>query len=93
MDGTRSARVPPGTGGPPPPPAPMENMTMTTDPPAVTVGVDFGTLSGRALVVAVDDGRELGSAVHEYRHGVVDGVLPATGRRLPPDWALQIPGD
>jgi L-ribulokinase len=65
---------------------------MTTDLPAVTVGVDFGTLSGRALVVAVEDGRELGSAVCDYPHAVVDNALP-NGRRLPPDWALQIPGD
>jgi L-ribulokinase len=65
---------------------------MSTDPPSVTVGIDFGTLSGRALVVAVDDGRELGSAVHEYAHGVVDSALPG-GRELPPDWALQIPQD
>ncbi|MCA1221429.1 ribulokinase [Streptomyces sp. 8L] len=66
---------------------------MSTDPPAVTVGVDFGTLSGRALVVAVTDGRELGSAVHEYTHAVVDRVLPGGGPELPPDWALQIPQD
>ncbi|MFG1809492.1 ribulokinase [Streptomyces sp. NPDC049040] len=66
---------------------------MTTIPPAVTVGVDFGTLSGRALVVAVEDGRELGSAVHEYTHGVVDGALPGGECELPPDWALQIPQD
>jgi len=65
---------------------------MTTELPPVTVGVDFGTLSGRALVVAVEDGRELGSAVHDYAHGVVDEALPS-GRRLPPDWALQIPQD
>ena len=31
-----------------------------------TVGVDFGTLSGRAVVVRVEDGLELGCAVHEY---------------------------
>jgi L-ribulokinase len=66
---------------------------MTTDPPAVTVGVDFGTLSGRALVVAVADGRELGSAVHEYAHAVVDRALPGGGPALAPDWALQIPQD
>jgi len=60
---------------------------------ALVVGVDFGTLSGRALVVRVSDGAELGSAVHTYSHGVVDEVLPATGARLPPDWALQVPGD
>jgi L-ribulokinase len=56
------------------------------------VGVDYGTLSGRALVVRVSDGAELGTAVHEYRHGVLEDALPS-GRRLPPDWALQYPGD
>ncbi|HEX2317845.1 MAG TPA: ribulokinase [Streptosporangiaceae bacterium] len=62
-------------------------------PAAYVVGVDFGTLSGRALVVRVADGAELGSAVHEYRHGVMDEVLDASGRRLPLDWALQDPED
>jgi L-ribulokinase len=61
------------------------------------VGVDYGTLSGRAVVVRVADGAELGSAVHEYRHGVVEQTLPTTGDRpavqLPPHWALQVPGD
>jgi len=58
-----------------------------------TVGVDFGTLSGRAVVVRVSDGAELGSAVHEYVYGVMDEALAATGERLPPEWALQDPGD
>jgi L-ribulokinase len=57
------------------------------------IGVDFGTLSGRALVVRVADGAELGTAVHEYRHGVMDTVLASSGRPLPPDWALQDPED
>ncbi|WP_363326429.1 ribulokinase [Haloactinopolyspora sp.] len=57
------------------------------------MGVDFGTLSGRAVVVRVADGAELGSAVHDYRHGVVDRELPGTGAPLPPDWALQVPSD
>ncbi|GAA1121052.1 ribulokinase [Kribbella jejuensis] len=57
------------------------------------VGVDFGTLSGRAVVVRVSDGAELGTAVHEYAHAVIDDRLPATGRRLPPEWALQVPDD
>ena len=56
------------------------------------VGVDFGTLSGRALVVRVSDGAELGTAVHEYTHGVLDRRLP-DGTPLPPDWALQVPDD
>ena len=57
------------------------------------VGVDFGTLSGRALVVRVGDGAEVGTAVHEYGHGVIDRELPFDGRPLPPDWALQDPDD
>lgn len=57
------------------------------------VGVDYGTLSGRALLVRVGDGAELGSAVHEYRHGVMDRVFAPTGGLLPPDWALQDPED
>jgi L-ribulokinase len=60
---------------------------------AVVVGVDFGTLSGRAVVVRVSDGAELGSAVHPYAHAVLERELPATGEKLPPDWALQMPGD
>ena len=59
---------------------------------AFVVGVDFGTLSGRAVVVRVSDGAEVGTAVHEYRHGVLDRALP-DGTLLPPDWALQVPRD
>ncbi|MFI7448333.1 ribulokinase [Nonomuraea sp. NPDC049714] len=57
------------------------------------VGVDFGTLSGRAVVVRVADGAELGSAVHEYAHGVIERTLPDSDVRLGPDWALQSPQD
>ncbi|MDR3085659.1 MAG: ribulokinase, partial [Christensenellaceae bacterium] len=58
----------------------------------VALGIDFGTLSARALLVEVGTGRELGSAVSEYRHGVMDEFLPS-GRALPPDFALQHPQD
>jgi L-ribulokinase len=57
------------------------------------IGVDFGTLSGRAVVVCAQDGEELGSAVHEYRHAVIERTLPASGAELPPQWALQDPDD
>ncbi|MFD6753136.1 ribulokinase [Micromonospora gifhornensis] len=57
------------------------------------VGVDYGTLSGRALVVRVRDGAELGTAVHEYRNAVIESALPDGGPSLPPDWALQDPQD
>jgi L-ribulokinase len=57
------------------------------------VGVDFGTLSARAVVVDARDGTELAAAVHEYAHGVMDRTLAATGAELPPQWALQDPAD
>lgn len=57
------------------------------------VGIDFGTLSGRAVVVRVSDGAELGSATHDYSHAVMDDVLASTGAKLPPEWALQVPSD
>jgi L-ribulokinase len=58
----------------------------------LVIGVDFGTLSGRAVVVRVEDGAELGAATHEYQHGVLDRTLP-DGTPLGPDWALQVPAD
>ena len=70
--------------------------TSSSDP--CVIGVDYGTLSGRAVVVRVRDGKELGSAVHEYPHAVVTGALPKDtagddGARLPGEWALQVPND
>ncbi len=61
-------------------------------PAQYVVGVDFGTLSGRAVVVRVADGAELASATWTYRHGVLDRELP-DGTVLAPDWALQVPSD
>lgn len=58
-----------------------------------TVGVDFGTLSGRAVVVRVSDGHQLGGAEHAYRHGVITDTLPGSTRGLPAQWALQVPED
>jgi len=60
---------------------------------ACVIGVDFGTLSGRAVVVRVADGLELGSAVSEYADGAIEDRLPSTGTLLGPDWALQNPDD
>ena len=62
---------------------------------SVTLGLDFGTLSVRALVVRVSDGAELGSASVSYAHGVMDSVLvtPREKIPLPPNWALQSPRD
>lgn len=58
------------------------------------VGLDFGTLSGRAAIVRVSDGALMGTAVHAYPHGVMDRTLDAAdGQTLPPDFALQDPSD
>ncbi|MCZ7571349.1 MAG: ribulokinase [Ardenticatenaceae bacterium] len=57
------------------------------------IGVDFGTESARAVLVAVADGREVATAVHTYANGVIDERLPGSGVRLEPDWALQDPND
>jgi len=57
------------------------------------VGIDFGSESGRAVLVDVSTGQELATAVHPYANGVIDEKLPGTDIRLPPDWALQDPHD
>jgi L-ribulokinase len=57
------------------------------------IGLDYGTESGRALLVAADSGEEVAIAVLNYADGVIDDKLPGTGEKLPPDWALQNPAD
>jgi L-ribulokinase len=59
------------------------------------IGVDFGTESGRAVLVSCGDGREVRTAVYPYRNGVLDERLPEPNERveLEPDWALQDPED
>ncbi|WP_017573993.1 ribulokinase [Nocardiopsis halotolerans] len=59
----------------------------------MVIGVDFGTLSGRAVVVRVSDGAELGSAAHTYQHGVITAHLPGSADPLEPETALQHPED
>lgn len=58
-----------------------------------SIGVDFGTESGRAVLVDVTNGKELATAIYPYKHGVIDQQLPGTKIRLEPDWALQDPDD
>ena len=56
------------------------------------IGLDYGTLSGRAVLVRVSDGALVSSASMDYPHAVMDEYLPC-GKRLPVDWALQHPQD
>jgi L-ribulokinase len=58
-----------------------------------TIGVDYGTESGRAVLVNVATGEEAASAVHPYGDGVIDAHLPGSDKPLPPDFALQNPQD
>jgi L-ribulokinase len=58
-----------------------------------TIGVDFGTESGRAVLVDVSNGKELATSVHPYLNSVIDEFLPGGKIRLEPDWALQDPND
>ena len=57
-----------------------------------SIGIDFGTLSGRALLVDVTNGAEICECTYDYTHGVMDECLP-DGTRLGSDWALQHPRD
>ena len=57
-----------------------------------TIGIDFGTLSGRAVLVRVADGSVVAESSLAYPHGVMDEVLP-DGTPLPPKFALQHPQD
>ena len=57
------------------------------------LGYDFGTESGRALLVDVVTGEEVATTACDYPHGVIDRELPGVGVELGEDWALQHPSD
>ncbi len=57
------------------------------------IGVDYGTQSGRAVVVDLNTGNILAQSVKEYTHGVMDEYLPDGVTKLGPDWALEHPAD
>ncbi|GIP21581.1 ribulokinase [Paenibacillus sp. J22TS3] len=58
-----------------------------------TIGVDYGTQSGRAVLVDLSNGNEVADHVTPYPHHVIDEYLPGSGIKLPHDWALQHPDD
>lgn len=57
-----------------------------------TVGIDFGTLSGRCLLADVENGQEAAVSVLEFPHQVMSEQLP-DGTPLMIDWHLQHPQD
>ncbi|WP_136603968.1 ribulokinase [Paenibacillus dokdonensis] len=58
-----------------------------------TIGVDYGTQSGRAVLVELSNGQEVADHVTAYPHHVMDERLPGSGKKLAHDWALQHPDD
>ncbi len=58
-----------------------------------TIGIDYGTESGRAVLVDLENGAEVAEHVTPYSHGVIDERLPGSGLLLEPEWALQHPRD
>lgn len=56
------------------------------------LGLDYGTLSVRALLLDLQTGAESATCVYEYPHGVMTESLP-DGTVLPPDFALEHPQD
>ncbi|QSO51429.1 ribulokinase [Alicyclobacillus curvatus] len=58
-----------------------------------SIGVDYGTESGRVVLLDIDNNKEIASFMVPYRHGVIEDVLPGTSEVLGPDWALQHPED
>lgn len=56
------------------------------------LGLDFGSLSVRAMLVNPQDGSEAGSCVHAYQHGIITAQMP-NGCKLQHGEVLQIPAD
>ena len=53
-----------------------------------TLGIDYGTLSARAVLMNCSDGSVAAAASMNYPHAVMDKILP-DGTRLEANWALQ----
>ncbi len=53
-----------------------------------TIGIDFGTQSGRAVLVRTKDGKIVARAECPYEHGTYTTRLPS-GKICPPDFCLQ----
>ncbi len=57
-----------------------------------SLGIDYGSLSGRAVLVDLETGEEVASSIFEYPHAVMSDTLPS-GKKLENAFALQHPQD
>lgn len=61
--------------------------------PKYALGIDYGTLSARSVLVDMQTGAEKASFVYTYPNGVIDSKLPGTEISLDQGFALQDPND
>ncbi len=59
----------------------------------LAIGIDYGTLSGRVLILDLRSAEELACVEVPYAHGVIERSLPGQELPLGPEWALQHPAD
>jgi L-ribulokinase len=57
------------------------------------LGLDFGTLSCRALLLNLEDPQDICEGACAFQHGVMSGHLPDGTKLEGGDWALQDAGD
>jgi L-ribulokinase len=48
-----------------------------------SIGLDFGTLSARAVLVDNRNGEEKAISVYGYQHAVIEKRLPGSPKKLP----------
>lgn len=58
-----------------------------------TIGLDYGTLSGRGVLVRCRDGEAILDVAKEYTHGLMNQYLSDNKTILPSEWCLEHPND
>ncbi|MDE6845550.1 MAG: ribulokinase, partial [Lachnospiraceae bacterium] len=66
----------------------MTDRNTNADNNKYVIGLDYGTLSGRAVLVSVCDGKVIAESICSYPHGILRN-MPGTAEELPADFALQ----
>ena len=61
--------------------------------PIVSIGLDYGTESCRAVIVDCESGLTISTAVSPYKHGVILERLPGSSEKIPDAHAHQHPQD
>lgn len=56
-----------------------------------SIGIDFGTLSARAILIETHSGDVIATSVYGYQDAIIDKYLPNSNQMLPIDFALQNP--